>query len=536
MKREKTCEILVGHAIDRLRGLPNDSVDLIVTSPPYWALRDYKTDPVVFGGDVDCEHEWGEDTSDKAWTYNVPQTERGDDVYPDEEQEKTKHDICNKCGAWRGQLGLEATPDLFADHLVEIFEECRRVLKPTGNLWVNLGDSYMRKSVFKEPDTYGFQKHRDWAGQFRPQEIPEGYKRKDLVGLPWLFAFGARRAGWYLRNDIIWAKSISGPHYRGGSCMPEPVADRCTRSHEYFFHFTKKPKYYYDLEATAEPLAEAGEIDMTRNMRTVWHFNPKPYAGAHFAVYPKRLIEPIIRSCSSDYGCCADCGTPWIRQVIHKRVRRDELPEDDPRYRPNKYEGSYEDINGRGDAGYRVVEDNGWRPNCECHGKIITVEAQIPGRLFLGDWRKEAEKRSGVKGNAGGNTGLLELAKKWGSDSKGEYNGSATKDYLSHDAEDASDVKQRIIKNLSEPKIKTVKVYESELALEDHPVAPAVVLDPFSGSGTTGIVAMEHGRSYIGIELNPEYAELSEQRIKQERTGLTEKKFAESAVELKEYW
>ena len=157
-------------------------MDLIVTSPPYWALRDYKTDPVVFGGDVDCEHEWGEDTSDKAWAYNVPQTERGDDVYPDEEQEKTKHDICNKCGAWRGQLGLEATPDLFADHLVEIFEECRRVLKPTGNLWVNLGDSYMRKSVFKEPDTYGFQKHRDWAGQFRPQEIPEGYKRKDWSG------------------------------------------------------------------------------------------------------------------------------------------------------------------------------------------------------------------------------------------------------------------------------------------------------------------------------------------------------------------
>ena len=84
--------------------------------------------------------------------------------------------------------------------------------------------------------------------------------------------------------------------------------------------------------------------------------------------------------------------------------------------------------------------------------------------------------------------------------------------------------------------MKTVKVYESDLPLEDHPVAPAVVLDPFSGSGTTGIVAMEHGRSYIGIELNPEYAELSEQRIKQERTGLTEKKYAQSAVELKEYW
>ena len=98
--------------------------------------------------------------------------------------------------------------------------------------------------------------------------------------------------------------------------MPEPVADRCTRSHEYFFHFTKKPKYYYDLEATAEPLAEGDDIDMTRNMRTVWHFNPKPYAGAHFAAYPKRLIEPIIRSCSSDYGCCADCGTRGFAKLF----------------------------------------------------------------------------------------------------------------------------------------------------------------------------------------------------------------------------
>lgn len=512
MREEKTCEILVGHAIDKLRTLPDDSVDLVVTSPPYWALRDYKTDPVVFGGDVDCEHEWGEDNTEKGWAYNVPQTERGDDVYPDAEEEKTKHDICNKCGAWRGQLGLEATPDLFADHLVEIFEECRRVLKPTGNLWVNLGDSYMRKSVFKEPDTYGFQKHRDWAGQFRPQEIPEGYKRKDLVGLPWLFAFGARRAGWYLRNDIVWAKSISGPHYRGGACMPEPVIDRCTRSHEYFFHFTKKPKYYYDLEATAEPLADDDESDdgMTRNMRTVWHMNPQPYAGAHFAVYPKRLIEPIIRSCSSDYGCCGDCGRPWIRQVIYK-------PMDDA------------DVEG-------IQHDDGWRPDCECHGEIITVDAQIPGRLFLGDWRKEAEKRDGVKGNAGGNTGLIELAKRWGSDSKGEYHGQNTKDYLAHGAEEAATVKARIIKNLSEPKIKTVKVYKSDMALADHPIKPAVVLDPFSGSGTTGIVAMEHGRSYIGIELNPEYAALSEERIKQERTGLTEKKYAEAAVELKEYW
>jgi DNA modification methylase len=184
-KRETNCEIMVGHAIDQLRKIPDGTVDLVCTSPPYWGLRDYKTEPVVFGGIVECEHQWD-----------------NDDVI--------HHQTCTVCGAWRGQLGLEASPELFVEHLVEIFEECRRVLKPSGNLWVNLGDSYMRKSQFTPPDKYGLQKHRDEASQFRPSEIPEGYKRKDLVGLPWLFAFAARRAGWYLRNDVVWAKSISG--------------------------------------------------------------------------------------------------------------------------------------------------------------------------------------------------------------------------------------------------------------------------------------------------------------------------------------
>ena len=546
-REKKTCEIKIGHAIDNLRKIPDESVDLVVTSPPYWGLRDYKTEPVVFGRDPDCECNWDDDDDKNGWDDQVPQTMSGQDKYADsrDEEGSAKQKICSECGAWSGQLGLEASPELFVEHLVEIFEECRRILKPTGNLWVNLGDSYMRKQNYKAPKDYGLQKHRDEAGQYRPSEIPTGYKRKDLVGLPWLFAFAARSAGWYLRNDIVWAKSISGPHYRGGVCMPEPIKDRCTRSHEFFFHFTKKSKYYYDVEATAEPLADptkdryGGTSEfghMTRNMRTVWHFNPQPYDGAHFAVYPKHLIEPIVRASTSEYGCCADCGVPWVRDVEHTRIRRDELDPSDPRYRPNQYEGAYEEINGRGDAGYSHTVTKGWRPNCECHGKIVKREVTIPGRAYQGDWKRDADSFDGVAGNHGGNTGLQELAGKWGADSNGEYNGVAQKDYTSHMAEDASEVKSRIIENLTKAKTKNIYVYESDMPLDEHPVKPAVVLDPFSGSGTSGIVALEHGRSYIGIELNPEYAALSERRLKQERTGMTAKKYRDEAVCLKEYW
>jgi len=532
MRDNKTCEIMIGHAIDNLKNIEDGTIDLVVTSPPYWGLRDYKTEPVVFGGVSECNHVWDDDVV-KGWDENVPQTLADKDVYPDNKNEgHATHEHCKVCHAWRGQLGLEASPELFVEHLVEIFEECRRVLKPTGNLWVNLGDSYMRKSAYTAPQDYGLQKHRDEASQFRPTEIPDGYKRKDLVGLPWLFAFAARRAGWYLRNDIVWAKSISGPHYRGGVCMPEPVRDRCTRSHEFFFHFAKNSKYYYDTISSAEPLAEVDD-GTTRNMRTVWHFNPKPFDGAHFAVYPKHLIEPIVKSSTSDHGCCGDCLVPWVREVTHIRIRRDELDPSDPRYRPNRYEGAYADINGKGDAGYSDDITTGWRPNCECHGVLEKQEVVTPGRAYEGDWRRDAEARDGVvERGAGGNTGL----KAWGADANGEYNGKATKDFKAHGAEDASEVKARIIDNMTKEKKKNIIVYVSDLPLDEHPVTPAVVLDPFSGSGTSGIVAAEHGRSYIGIELNPEYAALSETRIKQERVSITTKKYRESAVELKEYW
>ena len=215
-------------------------------------------------------------------------------------------------GGEQYQLGQEQTPEKFIENLVNVFKEVKNVLTDDGTLWVNLGDSYYN--------------YRPGKGQTYPkqsvsktnQDLPEssakrgtkleGLKEKDLIGIPWMFAFAMRADGWYLRQDIIWHKP---------NPMPESVRDRCTKAHEYIFLFSKNKKYFYDNEAIKEPAKDWGTRDRTqgkyhnpgtglsphtgltksyekRNKRSVWSVTKKPYKGAHFATYPAELIEPCI--------------------------------------------------------------------------------------------------------------------------------------------------------------------------------------------------------------------------------------------------
>ncbi len=216
-------------------------------------------------------------------------------------------------GNEENQIGQENTPEEFIDQLVSVFKEVRNVLTDDGTLWVNLGDSYYN--------------YRPGKGQSYPkqsvsktnQDLPtqcnkrgnklEGLKEKDLIGIPWMFAFAMRSDGWYLRQDIIWHKP---------NPMPESVKDRCTKSHEYIFLLSKNKKYYYDNEAIKEPVKKDwGTRDRTqgkyhnpgsglvphsglsksydrKNKRDVWSITNKPYKGSHFAVFPPDLITPCI--------------------------------------------------------------------------------------------------------------------------------------------------------------------------------------------------------------------------------------------------
>ena len=292
--------IYLGNALSCLENIPDNSVHMCVTSPPYYGLRNYS---VV------------------------------------------------------GQIGLEETPEEYIEKMVLVFREVRRVLRPDGTLWLNIGDSYA-----------GSGKGRNWNGKFEYESekckestvqragklnkapITDIYKRKDLIGIPWMLAFALRADGWYLRQDIIWYKP---------NCMPESSRDRCTKSHEYIFLLSKSAQYYFDYEAIMEPAvgfnneAVAGSkgtarpnsrlrrkgnaktfrgggvytgnksfnnseiqdreshgnsINETglRRKRSVWNVATKGYKGAHFATFPPELIKPCILASAPVGGIVLD--------------------------------------------------------------------------------------------------------------------------------------------------------------------------------------------------------------------------------------
>jgi len=358
------------------------SVHTVVTSPPYYGLRDYGTAKWK-GGDSECEHiePRGTTLGKKSETFHGSNTQEAHEI-----QYKR---VCQKCGAIRidEQIGLEVTPDEYIANLVAVFRECKRILRDDGTLWVNIGDSYATNGTYigdykiKHPEHKDFHtKNSERYADKRKGVRGNGIKAKDLIGIPWMLAFALRADGWYLRQDIIWAKP---------NPMPESVKDRCTKSHEYIFLLSKSQKYYYDSEAVKEESIEPirareknnGEsaVDTkmrgydgncgntgTRNKRDVWTVTTKPYKGAHYATFNPELIKPCILAGAPE-TCCAKCGAPYERVVERNRKARNELAKDDPRYRPNTYHGSYENINGKGDAGYTFTQTLGFEPTCDCN-------------------------------------------------------------------------------------------------------------------------------------------------------------------------
>ncbi|GAH36854.1 unnamed protein product, partial [marine sediment metagenome] len=325
--------------------------------PPYWGLRDYGVDPVIWGGDPGCEHSW-EGVGLAHHPGQVKQTITDQKV--EVGQNAGSGQFCTKCSAWLGQLGLEPTPELYVQHLVEIFREVRRVLRDDGTVWLNIGDSYAgsMKGIGTNGEAYAGPKQATNKGSvgitpYKPDWSNTTLKPKDLVGIPWMLAFALRADGWWLRSDIIWAKGLSFCKSYSGTVMPESVTDRPTKSHEYVFLLTKSKSYYYDQEAIREDIA-SGPSDIKkmiekkdriggktltaddslykankethigqkravgnpsgRNVRSVWAINPENYSEAHFAVYPTKLIEPMILAGTSPKACGV-CGAPYARIV-----------------------------------------------------------------------------------------------------------------------------------------------------------------------------------------------------------------------------
>jgi len=411
------------HVLDVLKELPDESVHAIVTSPPYYSLRRYGTEPVIFGGDSECIHEWSGSEEEGQWT-------------------------CSKCGAWKGELGQEPSPELFVLHLVEILHEAKRVLRSDGQLWLNLGDSFANDTKWGGSSGGKHVKALHGDTGIGRDKKSTGLMPKSLIGIPWRVALALQEDGWCLRNDNIWAKKNS---------MPSPVSDRFSCKHEHIFLLTKEPHYFFDLEAVRVPFEsgsydedgnhcpsqnwfeknegerkidniEANLGDMSgpprrvgrglfnpggKNPGDVWHLATHPYPKAHFACWPPAIPERCIKAGTSERGYCPVCGAPWIRQV-----EKEKIPD-----RPNRVQGREGDTLGEahgkdGRSGSRCslsVRTLGWEPSCDC--------------------------------------------------------GS------------------------------------------DLPLTRAVVLDLFSGSGTTGMVALQLGRDYIGIDRSEKYLPMAKERI-----------------------
>jgi len=262
-------KILCGNTLEKLAELEDNSVDMAVTSPPYWGLRDYDCDDVVWGGDKDCEHDWNieERELDNRTTAGLnknfdTKTGAGGKF---EGKHTVKSMFCKKCGAWKGQLGLEPHPEMFINNLVEIFREVRRVLKPTGSFYLNMGDTYFGGNMcVGQPDDWDSISTKNRDKKYSNEKFDGFIKQRNKLRSNWLqpkqlmlmpsrIAVAMQDDGWILRNDIIWSKP---------NPMPSSVTDRRNNSYEHVFHFVKNKKYYYDLDAIREPhKSNPGNVD-----------------------------------------------------------------------------------------------------------------------------------------------------------------------------------------------------------------------------------------------------------------------------------
>lgn len=326
--------IIQGNTLEVLKNIPDNSINMVITSPPYWGLRCYNTNPQIWDGDENCKHEWNTEIIRK----------------------RTNSNICIKCGAWKGELGSEPTYEMYINHLIQIFDEVKRILKDDGTCWVNLGDSYAGSNQGAGTKNLSSKQTSNRGTNYMTTETHKsllkncGIKPKSLVGIPDRFKIAMIDNGWICRNDIIWHKP---------NAMPESVKDRFTIDYERLFFFTKNKKYYFEQQKEkcvniypTSPRGSKGsktpnnglrKQDLLgknnytgfndryipkeyRNVRSVWTIPTQPLKEAHFATYPEKLLEVPIKSGCPENGIVMDIfmgsGTTAI---VAKRLNRNYI-------------------------------------------------------------------------------------------------------------------------------------------------------------------------------------------------------------------
>jgi len=454
--------ILQGHVLDRLKELPSESVDMCITSPPYWGLRSYSTEPQVWDGVDGCEHEWGDTLEQRQRGATKGKTaQEGNQINEVCGVSIVQGQFCQRCRAWKGELGLEPQFDSYISHLVQVFTEVKRVMKRSATLWVNISDSYACNTSgmgCSPKNTLGKKQHERHC--YIDNQLVLSKKTnlpaKSLCGIPERFALAMTdRLGLVRRNTIIWHKP---------SCMPESVRDRFTEDFEYVYLFSKTGKYYFEQqfepilyqerwgvhnkiynEAERKGLDSPSTNPLGRNKRAVWSINNDGF----------------------DYEMCETCGKIFTSQSNLKLGFRKEVDEDG------------------NEKTFRIC------PLCggtEWLSHFATFPEALVSTPILAGCPKEICTKCGKAREA-----VYE-----------KENRTRTKTIGRVDTIEGTQGRA------GEPQI-AIKGYTDCGCGE--PFKPGVCLDPFLGSGTVAVVAQKLGRDWIGIELQEKYIKLAQHRL-----------------------
>jgi DNA modification methylase len=465
--------IINGNSYDELKKLPDESVDCVITSPPYYGLRSYKGAETIWGGNPECEHEFTNKWhKPRGGGDPVETTSVGNNL----KQPHFEYDSlsCIRCGAWKGQLGLEPTYQMYLDHLLMITGELKRVLKETGTLFWNMGDSYSgkmgKRSGWNDNElTYTREEALENGTSIHLNADYGNIQDKSLMMLPERFAIEMIDQGWTLRNKIIWYK-------RNG--MPSSVRDRFSNKWEYVFFFVKSKKYYFDLDAVRKPLADPDRMARAvsgkrySQQEAIDSFFGNPHNGIN---KPRPNIKKILLP--------EDKMTLYIPEVMHPSEVGYKFGTDEKKYVGNRPESNIK---------HDLAVNRKGSYDDPLHTKPYNSKGANPGDVI--------------------NTPALRH-KSWYSNAGHEYTHERKYD-IDADGGDFMDIPTR------SHKFAHFAVYPTTLI---EPMIKAgcpkggTVLDPFAGSGTTGVVAQKLGRSAILIEISPDYVKIIKQRLSIER-------------------
>lgn len=497
-------QILVGNVMDKLRELPGEFIDCCVTSPPYYNLRCYSTEPQMWGGDANCQHEFTDAIrAARVGGTNSEMVHRKGSVNFQIVPDRTIG-VCEKCGCFRGELGAEPTVSLFIDHLVSVFREVRRVLKPTGTCWVTIADS--ANGSGGAGGDYNEGGMREGQARFKGSQ-DKGLKPLDQCGVPFSFALAMREDGWYLRDTIIWISNkmpesmqgwryerckrkvaenrtqnqkystagtnrdhkglgLQGTYAEYESCpgcekcskndgyVLRRGSGRCTRAYEFVFMFAKTKNYYYDSFAIREKAACTFRNDTL----------PKSSA---------KYVDRNIFSEGALNGSHHDVAERWPQNGVPMRTCRSAW------FIPSEPQGSIE-LDGKTISHYAAFPKELVRRMIMAGSPVaVCASCGAPHARVIDEGEPLHEWKAPCGANA-----------------KGEYDGQSTKDYFIAMAQKVS--------------TRWLPTCSCNAAAEK-----AVVMDIFGGSGTSALVALEEGRDYVLVELNPAYARLAQHRIEQ---------------------